>query len=181
MKPLSKMNILLIVLLISLGINIYELIIIKKCCLSCHGTESTCENNVDSSNGLLDSVLLKPKHCDDYGRYDPKEKLRKGGEEIDSVDALLMVEKYRAAHLNDTTVYKTTGFSFSKQTFDQIFDHTSNNMNMVRFDLITQNDSLFLIAKGIRTDYSNLTHKVSLIKGGVFLSRSFCPYDCIVY
>ncbi len=177
MTPPSKMNILLIVLLISLGINIYELLLLKRCCLSCHGNEGTCENNTVSPNGLLDTDLLKPKHCEDIGRYSPKDTAR-GGEEIDSASATVMIENYRFAHSTDTTIYRTTGFSFSKKVFDKIFDHKNSKLNMIRFDLITKNDSLFLIAKGISTNYSEITTTIPFINGGMFLSRSFCPFDC---
>ncbi len=181
MTPATKMNILLIALLFSLGINVYELIILKRCCSSCQDMKSTSENSTNSSNELLDPNLLKPKHCDDDGRYVDPGTLKKGGHEIDSASANVMIENYRTAHLNDPTMYKTTGFSFSKQVFDKIFDHKNSKLNTVRFDLISYNDSLFLIAKGVSTNYFEITQEVNLISGGVFLSKSLCPFDCKLY
>ena len=166
---MSKINLLLIVLFISIGINIYEYMNLKKCTSECERMHEKEKINAESKLGDL--------FCDNNGRIKPDiEKI--GGTEIDDSVAEGYVINYQKAHEKDPTKYNRTGFIFSKQVFDHIFNNSNMSINSVRLDLITDSkDSLFIVAKGVKRKFMEVNY--SNKPSRVFINQSMCPKDCV--
>lgn len=108
--------------------------------------------------------------CDNDGRFDPND-LHRGGEEVNTDWAKTQVMNYRTAHEKEIT-----GFLFSKKVFDHIFNSSDTKINMVRFDLILNSKTPYLIARGVSTDFSEVT--LNGKEDRVFINQSMCPADC---
>jgi hypothetical protein len=142
---LTESTVLTIGLVLSLGLNIYE-------------------------------ILKDFPHCDDTGRYPGKESYY-GGVEVSDSWAEEHVDGYRESHSRDETIYKTTGFMFSKKAIDIIFDEATKNT--LSIDLV-ENDSheLAIVVKGITTDSTAVGRGDG---SGIFLNQTLCPNDCSQY
>jgi len=166
MTPSAKMNLLLLALLISLGLNIYEITLLNKC-------NSICEKEDKEDKTKKDPEPVPGTagwtFCNNEGRFDPND-LHRGGEEKDTKWAETLVMNYRASHKE-----QITGFLFSKKVFDHIFNSSNTKTNMVRFDLVIL-DKPYLIAKGVSTSFSEIT--LNGKNDRVFINQSMCPADC---
>jgi hypothetical protein len=174
MTPSAKMNLVLLILLFSLGINVYQLTLLKKCTSECYDMKDS--SNIECCDTSSANNIIDWSFCENKGRFDG-EKSSKGGIETDEVSAKEDVMAYRKAHVNDQTVYTTTGFLFSKKVFDHIFNNPDQKINTVRFDLIVKDKKLSLIAKGISTDFTDITYNNNKTSR-VFINQSMCPIDC---
>ena len=92
MAPITKSDILTLALLLSVGLNIYEM------------TKDLC-----------------PAYCNDEGRYPDREQAF-GGAEVEESWAKNHILRFREEHVGDLTYYKTTGFMLSKKAIDNIFN-----------------------------------------------------------
>jgi hypothetical protein len=170
MTPSAKMNVILIALVISLGLNIYGI-----CLLRCgFGCENTCEKG-KSKSGTRE---ILQSFCDNGGRYD-NENENKGGQELSYEEALAQVNDYYSKHKDRNDEYKTTGFILSKKAFDKIFSDDKELVNSVRLDLILIKDELHIVAKGIVRKNTGLNY-VDPAKepSRIYINQSMCPADC---
>ncbi len=121
-------------------------------------------------------LLNQFPHCNDTDRYGEKED-DLGGLGVTDEWAYNHVSAYRTEHARDESIYKTTGFMFSKKALDKIFDATT--VNTLTIDLI-ENDKneLAIVIKGVTTNNTNINTNES---STVFLDQTMCPNDCADY
>jgi hypothetical protein len=173
MTPSAKMNLVLLILFLSIGINIYELMLVKKCTSECYEMKDSCNMACcDSSktNGKISAWTF----CENQGRYNEestKPEDQKGGEELTETDAYKLIDDYKSIHKNETT-----GFLLSKYIIDNIFDNPNPKKNMVRCDLVERNGQLSLIVRGVYTTYT--LPKFNGKQSRFFIAQSWCPSDC---
>lgn len=87
---------------------------------------------------------------------------------------------YYLANKDRKDVYKTTGFTMSKNVFDKIFsDERNTKINTVRLDLAIYNGKLSLVAKGIQRTNTGLKYVLAPNKPTrIYINQSMCPADC---
>ncbi len=167
-----KTNLILLLLIISIGLNIYSYTIIKSNNYIIRDVDKRLNTRTDVRTGE------EWTFCNNETRFDV-ENSNKGGKEIEYDDARTKVKAYYEKHKNDNNEYKTTGFIFSKKVFDRIFSDENKGINSVRLDLIEDNKQLFLVAKGLSRKYTGLIYLEEPQKTSrIYVDQSMCPNDC---
>jgi hypothetical protein len=143
MASITRCDIILFALLLSLGLNIYE------------AYRLSVVTTGDTEYSLVEQPL--------------------GGKEISKTDADKLIMDYRKLHDPeiDKTIYKTTGWLFSKKALDNIFEN--KDLNTLNIDLVQHDDSLKIIFQGRHSDKTEIETKVG---NSIFIVQTMCPSDC---
>ena len=174
MTQIAKINFLLILLIISVGINIYCITIL----IDAKKSADLILNELDEIDSTLD-VNNSSAFCTNDGRFDDED-ANLGGEELLFEDAFKIMNDYYLANKDRDDEYQTTGFTMSKNVFDKIFsDERNKKLNTVRLDLAIYNGKLSLIAKGIQRTNTGLNYlPAPNDPSRIYINQSMCPADC---